>query len=94
MWNYFFHIWCLQDPDAELTVSRGAVIHVKPGHGIDRYLDIPMPTSMNGWRKKWFYLRNDNSMPLPTFTGSHPIPLPSWGGQVGQEGPQHVAAHA
>jgi hypothetical protein len=45
-----------------------------------------MPTSMNGWRKKWFYLRDDDSMPLPTFIGSHPIPLPSWGDRLARRG--------
>jgi hypothetical protein len=41
-----------------------------------------MPRSMKGWQKKWFYLRNDASTPLPVFTGSHPIPVPSWGDGV------------
>jgi hypothetical protein len=55
------------------------VIHVKFGHGVDPYFDIPMPKSMKGWQKKWFYLRNDASSPLPMFTGSRPVPLLSWG---------------
>jgi hypothetical protein len=62
-----------------MAVSRGAVIHVKSGHGVDPYLDIHMPKSMKGWQKKWFYMRNDTSTPLPVFTGSRPIRLPSWG---------------
>jgi hypothetical protein len=33
---------------------------------------------MEGWQKKWFYMRNDASAPLPAFTGGRPIPLPSW----------------
>jgi hypothetical protein len=37
---------------------------------------------MKGWRKKWFYLRNDASTLLPMFTSSRPIPLPSWGDGV------------
>jgi hypothetical protein len=41
-----------------------------------------MPISMKGWWKKWFYLRNDASVPLPAFTGAHPFPLPSWGDGV------------
>jgi hypothetical protein len=28
LWKYFFHIWHSQDLDAELTISRGADIHV------------------------------------------------------------------
>jgi hypothetical protein len=49
MWTYFFHVRRPQDPDAELTVSRGTVIHVKSGQGDDPYFDITMPRSMNGW---------------------------------------------
>jgi hypothetical protein len=79
LWNYFFHVQCLQDPDAELTISRGAVIHIKSGNGADPYLHIPMPRSTKGWQKKWFYLRNDTSAPLPVFTGNRPIPRPTWG---------------
>jgi hypothetical protein len=53
------------------------VIHVKLGHGVDPYLEIPMPRSMKGWLKKWFYLKNDDSTPLLVFTGGCPVPLPS-----------------
>jgi hypothetical protein len=70
------------------------VIHVKSRHGFDPYFDIPMHRLMKGWRKKWFYLNNDAFTSLPALTGSHPIPLPSWGGWSGQEGPRQVAAHA
>jgi hypothetical protein len=63
-------------------ISLGTVIHVKVGHRVDPYLEIPMPRSMKGWWKKWFYLRNDGSAPLPVFTGGCPIPLPSWGDGV------------
>jgi hypothetical protein len=85
LWKYFFRIWCPQDLEAELTTSGGAVIHVKSGHGVDPYLEIPMPKLMKGWRKKWFYLENDDSTPLTVFTNSRRIPLPSWGeGQLGR----------
>jgi hypothetical protein len=47
--NYFFCVRHLQDLKARLTVSGGAVIHVKYGHGVDPYLGIPMPRSMKGW---------------------------------------------
>jgi hypothetical protein len=77
LWHYFFRVRCPQDPDAELTVSRCAVIHVNSGHGVGPYFDIPMPRSMKGWPKNWFYLRNNASAPLLMFTGSHPIPMPS-----------------
>jgi hypothetical protein len=41
-----------------------------------------MLRSMKGWQKKLFYLRNDASTLLPAFTGSRPVPLPSWGDEV------------
>jgi hypothetical protein len=63
-------------------IFRGAVIHVKLRNAVDPYPEISMPRSMKGWRKKWFYLRNDASTPLPMFTGSWPIPPPSWGDGV------------
>jgi hypothetical protein len=80
LWNYFFRVQRSQDLDAELTVYGGMIIHVKFGHRVIPYFDIPMPRWMKGWRQKWFYLRNDASAPLPVFIGSRPITLPSWGG--------------
>jgi hypothetical protein len=79
LWKYFFYVRRLHDPEVELMISGGVVIHVKVGHGIDTYLEIPMPRSLKGWWKKWFYLKNDNVTLLPMFTGGHPFPLPSWG---------------
>jgi hypothetical protein len=74
------------DHEAELTISRGAVIHVKLGHRMDPYHEIPMPWSMKGWRKRWFFLKNDDFAPLLAFFGGHPIPLTSWGeGVIGKD---------
>jgi hypothetical protein len=83
--NYFFYVHHPQDLDVGLTISGGAVIHVKFGHGVDHYFYIPMPRSMKGWWKKWFYLRNDASASLPKFTGCRPIPLLSWGDGVARK---------
>jgi hypothetical protein len=45
-----------------------------------------MPRSMKGWLKKWFYLKNDESVLLPALTGGCPIPLTSWGeGAIGKD---------
>jgi hypothetical protein len=52
LWKYLFCVHRPQDPEVELMISGGEVIHVKSGHGVDPYLDIPMPRSMKGWRKK------------------------------------------
>jgi hypothetical protein len=51
LWNYFFRVRHPQDPEVELTISGGMVIHVKSGHRVDPYLEIPMPRSMKGWQK-------------------------------------------
>jgi hypothetical protein len=73
LWNYFIHVQHPQDPDTEVTISRegGEVILVKSRHGVNPYYDIPMPRSMKGWWKKWFYLKNDASALLPMLTGNH-----------------------
>jgi hypothetical protein len=55
--------------------SGGAVINIKSGHGVDPYLEIPMPKSIKGWWKKWFYLKNKATSPLPAFFGGRPVPL-------------------
>jgi hypothetical protein len=34
---------------------------------------------MDGWRKVWFFLRNNADTPLPMFTGSRPVPQLNWG---------------
>jgi hypothetical protein len=42
-----------------------------------------MSNPLVGWRKVWFFLRNDT--PLLTFTGSCPVPQPKWGYSVAQK---------
>jgi hypothetical protein len=54
-------------------------IHVKSGHDIDPYFNLPMPKPMHGWRKMGFFLKNDAAALLPVFTGNRPIPQPNWG---------------
>jgi hypothetical protein len=41
LWKYFFYLRCLQDPKAELMIFGVVVIHVKMGHGVDPYHEIP-----------------------------------------------------
>jgi hypothetical protein len=79
LWKYFFRVHRPQDPKAELMSYGGVVIHVKLGHEVDPNLEIPMPRSMKGWQKRWFFLKNDDFAPLPTFSGGRPVPLTSWG---------------
>jgi hypothetical protein len=85
LWMYFFRIQHPQDLEVELTIFGGMVIHVKAGHRVDHYLEIPMPRSMKEWQKKWFYLKNNTSTLLPVFIGGRPVPLSSWGGGVARK---------
>jgi hypothetical protein len=77
LWNYFFHVWLPQGSDVEVAILGGVVIHVKSGHGVDPYFDLPMSESMDGCQKIWFFLRNDATMPLPMFTSNRPVPQPN-----------------
>jgi hypothetical protein len=77
LWKYFFHVHRLQDPEVELTISVGTTIHVKSGHGVDPYLAIPMLRSINGWQRRWFSLKNDDSALLLAFFGGCLVPLTS-----------------
>jgi hypothetical protein len=52
------------------VVVGGAHIHVKSGHGIDPYFNLPMPESVNGWQKMWFFLRNATAAPLLVVMGN------------------------
>jgi hypothetical protein len=64
LWKYFFSVRRPQDPKAKLAISSGVVIHVKAGHGVHPYLEIPMPRSIKGWQKKWF--TSGRLVPLPS----------------------------
>jgi hypothetical protein len=60
-------------------ICGGVVIHVKSRHGVDPCLEIPMPQLMKGWRKRWFFLKNNDSVLLLAFFGGRLIPVTSWG---------------
>jgi hypothetical protein len=79
LWNHFFRVRLLQGSNAEVAVLGGMVIHVKYGHGVDHYFDIPMSKSLNGWWKMGFFLRNDAAAPLPAFIDNRPVPQPTEG---------------
>jgi hypothetical protein len=79
LWNHFLHTWLLLGSGVEEAVLGGMEIRVKSGHGVIPYFHLPMSRSVDGWRKVWFFLRNDADAPLPVFTGSHPVPQPNWG---------------
>jgi hypothetical protein len=77
LWNHFFHVRLPRGSRVEAAVFGGVDIHVKSGHGVDPFFDLPMHRSMNRWWKMWFFLRNDAAAPLPVLIGNHPIPQPN-----------------
>jgi hypothetical protein len=54
LWNYFFCVWCPEDPNVELIASGGMSIHVKFRHGVDPYFNILMHRSMKGGGRSGF----------------------------------------
>jgi hypothetical protein len=64
------------------TVLGGVDIFIRYDRGVDPYFHLPIFGSPDGWRKVWFFMRNDADTPLPVFTGSHPIFQPNWGYSV------------
>jgi hypothetical protein len=43
LWRHIFHVRRPQDPEAELMISNGMVIHVKLEHGADPYPETLCP---------------------------------------------------
>jgi hypothetical protein len=87
LWKYFFRVCRSQDPEAELTISGGAVIHARLGHGVDLYVEIPMPRLMKGCRKNGSSRRTMIPPCSLCFPVVSPFPCPP--GERGRsEGPQ------
>jgi hypothetical protein len=59
-------------------------IFVRSRPGVDPYFCFSMSAPPVGWRKVWFFLRNDADVLLPLFTGSCPVSQPKWGNGVAQ----------
>jgi hypothetical protein len=62
-----------------VAVLGGEDIFGRSGRGVDPYFHLPMFGPPDGLQKVWFFLRNDADVPVPAFTGSHPIPQPNSG---------------
>jgi hypothetical protein len=43
-----------------------------------------MSNPLVGWRKEWFFLRNDTDALLPVLMGNCLVPQPNWGYGVAQ----------
>jgi hypothetical protein len=68
----------------EVAALGSIDIFSRSGRGVDPYFHLPTFGPLDGWRKVWFFLRNDTNAPLPVFTGSRPVPQPNWGYGVAQ----------
>jgi hypothetical protein len=85
LWNYFFHARLQQGSDAKVAMLGSVDIFVHSGPRVDPHFRLPTSDPPVGWRKVWFFFRNDANALLPVFTGSCPIPQPKWGYGVAQK---------
>jgi hypothetical protein len=60
----------------EVEVLGSVDLYVRSRQGVDPYFHLPMSGTSNGWRKVWFFLRNNADAPLPMFMGSCPDSQP------------------
>jgi hypothetical protein len=60
-------------------------IFLRFGPRVDPYFHLPMSNPPVGWRKVWFFLRNDADVTLAMFTSSRLIPQPKWRYGVAQK---------
>jgi hypothetical protein len=47
-------------------VLSGVDIYVRCRHKVDPYFHLPMPRSLDGWRRVWFFLMNDVDVATPS----------------------------
>jgi hypothetical protein len=68
IFQYFFMFACLKDGPKGAMIGC-ANLRMKQGRG-NGYIPSSLTSSISGWHKGWFYLRNDPEFALPTFTGN------------------------
>jgi hypothetical protein len=56
------------------TVLGSINIFIRSGPGVDPNFHLLMFDPLVGWRKVWFFLRNDANALLPMFLDSRPVP--------------------
>jgi hypothetical protein len=74
LWNYFFRIWLW--PDATAAVWGYVEVYVHTESGINPYFRLLVSNPSVGWRKEWFFLRNDAGAQLPVVMGKRPTVQP------------------
>lgn len=71
LWKYFFVVSLPNKKKSGMMtlVPMGcASIHLRTNRASE-YMVITPSKSNNGWHSLWFYVKNDDDAPLPTFTG-------------------------
>jgi hypothetical protein len=69
----------------EAAVWGGVDSFVRSRPGVDPYFCFSISDPLVGWRKVWFFLRNNADALLPVFMGSCPVPQPKLGYGVAQQ---------
>ena len=75
LWRYFFSVSIFRPKIGGISTSVPAgctSIHLRNGgdHRQREYIEMgKLKTSNKGWHASWFYLKNDESAPVPSFTG-------------------------
>jgi hypothetical protein len=54
LWNYLFHL-CRSGSLAKIPELGGAIVSVRSE---SQYLEFKMAQSVQGWRQKWFYIKD------------------------------------
>jgi hypothetical protein len=85
LWNYFFRVRLQSDSDEEAAVWGCVDIYVHIRLGIDPYIHLSVSNPPVGWRKEWFFCRNDSDALFPMVTDRHPAAQPSWGYRVAEK---------
>jgi hypothetical protein len=77
LWKYFFTADLQKEKlekkkkMADLAVLMGCTNICLQSSRVSEYMPIPLRKSNKGWRKFWFYLKNDAVVPLPILFGRY-----------------------
>jgi hypothetical protein len=85
LWNYFFLVRLRLDSDAEVAVWGYIEIYVRTRPGIDPYFCLLVSNLSVGWRKEFFFQRNDADASVPTAMSKRTAVQPSWGYDVAKK---------
>jgi hypothetical protein len=79
LWNYFFRVRFRHDSGVEAAVCGCVDVYIRTRGEVDPYFQLSVSNPLAGWRRQWFFLKNDIDAPLLAVTGRHPTTQPNWG---------------